>query len=165
MNFFYFECILIRQKKFVKLFTQNFPHYLAYFIFSYGLFMISCIHPLFLTENLPFFFVGNFINYMPNIINFHHFFAIKYIQNKKNPFYLIIVFRVSKGANFTISSSVIVSTTYQTLFSSVEQILSYSADRQTDRLTELKDLSFQNLHGLKHEILQKCDFFQIVILP
>ena len=56
-------------KRFVKLFAQNFPYYLASFIFSYGYFMIFvCDHHVFATESTVFFFVGNCINYTPNII-------------------------------------------------------------------------------------------------
>ena len=63
-------------KKFVKLFTQHFPYYLAPFIFS-----SFCVHLVFIT-------------------NFFWYCCVKYIQSKKKFFRqiflsLIIVFRVS----------------------------------------------------------------------
>ena len=115
------------------------------FYFSYGSFMIFvCTHPVVVTESILFSSVGNCINYMPNVINYHNFFSIKYIRNKKknypsNYFSLIMVFKVFTPNifhwNFTISSSVIELTTYQILCSSVKYFLTYRANRQTDRQT------------------------------
>ena len=70
--------------------------------------------------------------------------------------------------NFAIASSAKGSTTYQILCKSVKYFLSYSANRQTDRLTEMKDLIFRNLHGLKYEILKKSRrviFFRFLYFP
>ena len=48
-------------QKFVKLFTQNFHYYLAYFIFSFYP-DFFCVYPLHVTESTLIFFVGNYIN-------------------------------------------------------------------------------------------------------
>ena len=91
--------------KFVKLFTQNFPYYLASFIFS-----SFCVHLIFVTKGF--------------------FFRVKYIQNKNIYFFcqilisLIIVFRVINlcifTENVTMLLSVIGSTTYQIIFFSIK---------------------------------------------
>ena len=104
-------------KRFVKLYTQIFHHYLESFIFPYGFFMI------FFTENILVFLVAYYINYVPYIpLYFCHYFllrcptciffnkkiaglffgnCVKYIKKKiiiifaRYIFSLIIVFRVS----------------------------------------------------------------------
>ena len=111
-----------RQKKIVKLFTQNFPYYLSSFIFS-----SFCVHPVFVTK--AFFAVLNTLKTKQ-----------KKIFRPSIFFSLIIVLGCSTCVffteNVTMPSSVIVSTTYQKSCTSVKYFLSYSANRRTDRQTD-----------------------------
>ena len=101
----------IYTKKYVKLFTQNFPHHLAFFIFCF--FKLCQIHSkqyiLYIFHwKLYHAFLSNRVNYLSNIISLRQ-----------------IVFKLLRQP------------------------------KQTDRLTELKNFNFRNLHSLKHKILKK----------
>ena len=102
-------------KKFVKLSTQNFLYYLASFIFS-----SFCVHPVFVTKVLLPLNTFKTEKIFPSVTFFFHYLLVLGCST-------CIFFT----ENFTMPSSAIGSTTYQILFSSVKQFLSYSANRQT----------------------------------
>ena len=108
-------------KKFVKLFTQSFPYYLASFIFF--LFVPPCICDNFL-----------FLFFLFAVLNT---FKTKKKCFSSAKFFSLLVFLgyptcIFFTENVTIASSVKLSTTYQILCTSVKYFLSYSANRQTD---------------------------------
>ena len=91
----------IMNKKFVKLFTQNFPYYLASFIFSYGSFMIFFVSTLYLSRKVYYFSsLVIVLTTCQMLLISTIFFAVKYIQKKNvfrpsNFFSLFTVFRVN----------------------------------------------------------------------